>query len=75
NPSRDIFNVSFVSDEVQNLKIRIVNLLGEVVFVDEKEKYIGQYSKAFNLNTYPKGIYMLEIETNSGVVNKKLILQ
>jgi len=75
NPSRDIFNVSFVSDEVQNLKIRIVNLLGEAVFVDEKEKFIGQYSKAFNLNTYPKGIYMLEIETNSGVVNKKLILQ
>jgi|ETNmetMinimDraft_26_1059896.scaffolds.fasta_scaffold08511_2 hypothetical protein len=75
NPSRDIFNVSFVSDEVQNLKIRIVNLLGEAVFVDEKEKFIGQYSKAFNLNPYPKGIYMLEIETNSGVVNKKLILQ
>ena len=42
---------------------------------DEKEKFIGQYSKAFNLNPYPKGIYMLEIETNSGVVNKKLILQ
>ena len=75
NPSRDIFNVTFFSDEVQNLKIRIVNLLGEAVFVDEKEKFIGQYSKAFDLNTYPKGIYMLEIETNSGVVNKKLILQ
>jgi plastocyanin len=75
NPSRDIFNVTFFSDEVQNLKIRIVNLLGEAVFVDEKEKFIGQYSKAFNLNTYSKGIYMLEIEMDDGVVNKKLVLQ
>ncbi len=35
NPSRDIFNVSFVSEEVQDLEIRIVNLLGEVIFIEE----------------------------------------
>ncbi|HIE73299.1 MAG TPA: T9SS type A sorting domain-containing protein, partial [Flavobacteriales bacterium] len=31
--------------------------------------------KQFDLATYPKGIYMLEIEMGDGVVNKKLVLQ
>jgi len=75
NPSRDIFNVTFISEEKQSLEVGVVNLLGEIVFTESKEKFIGEYSKAFDLNTYPNGIYMLKIETNDGVVNKKLILQ
>jgi len=75
NPSRDVFNVSFVSEEIQSLEIRVVNLLGEVTFTESKQEFIGEYSKQFDLATFPKGIYMLEIETNNGVVNKKLILQ
>jgi len=75
NPSRDIFNVSFVSEEVQDLEIRIVNLLGEVIFTENKKEFVGQYTKQFDLATYPKGIYMLEIEMDDGVVNKKLVLQ
>ena len=75
NPSRDIFNITFISEEKQNLEIRVVNLLGEIILAESKEKFIGEYSKLFNLNTYSKGIYLLEVETNDGVVNKKLILQ
>ena len=75
NPSRDIFNISFVSEELQNLKLRILNILGEEIYVEEKEQYIGEYTKEMNLNEYRKGVYFLEIETNNGVINKKLILQ
>jgi hypothetical protein len=75
NPSRDIFNISFVSEELQNLKLSILNVLGEKVYVEEKEEYIGEYTKQINLNNYQKGIYFLEIEIDSGIINKKLILQ
>jgi len=75
NPSRDVFNVSFISEEIQSLEVRVVNLLGEVIFTESKQEFIGEYSKQFDLATFPKGIYMLEIETQNGVVNKKLILQ
>ena len=75
NPSRDVFNISFNSDEIQDLSIRILNLVGAEIYREEKQEFIGEYTKQINLDNYGKGIYFLEIATNNGVVNKKLILQ
>ena len=75
NPSRDKFNISFNSDEVQSFKMMIYNVVGEEIYIEEREEYVGEYIKQINLRNYPKGIYFLEIETNDGVINKKLILQ
>jgi hypothetical protein len=75
NPSRDIFNVSFTSDTKQNLKVRILNVIGEELINENLEQFIGEYTKQINLTNNAKGIYFLEIETNDGIINKKLILQ
>ena len=75
NPSRDIFNVTFTSEDVQDLEVRVINVVGEVVYTENLEQFVGEYAKQFDLATYTKGIYFLEITTNNGVVNKKLILQ
>ena len=75
NPSRDIFNISFVSEEVQDLKIKIVNVIGEEILSDNLQQFIGEYTKQIDLTNNAKGIYFLEIETNNGLINKKLILQ
>ena len=75
NPSRDIFNISFTSDTKQDLKVRIFNVIGEELINENLEQLIGEYTKQINLSDNAKGIYFLEIETNDGVVNKKLILQ
>ena len=75
NPSRDVFNISFTSETVQDLKIRILNVVGEVIISEDLDQFIGEYTKQINLHENAKGIYFLEIETNDGVVNKKLILQ
>ena len=75
NPSRDIFNVSFVSDEVQNLDISITNVVGEAIYNADLEQFVGQFTKEVSLATYPKGVYFLQITTDKGVVTKKLTLQ
>jgi hypothetical protein len=75
NPSRDIFNVSFTSEDAQDLEVRVINVVGEVVYTENLEQFVGEYTKQVDLATYTKGIYFLEITTNNGVVNKKLILQ
>jgi hypothetical protein len=75
NPSRDIFNVSFTSEDVQNLDVRIINVIGEVVYTENLNKFVGEYTKQVDLSTYTKGVYFLEITTDNGVINKKLILQ
>jgi hypothetical protein len=75
NPSDDVFNISFSSEKVQDLKIRILNVIGAQVYTENRENFIGEYTKQISLDKYRKGIYFLEIETNNGIINKKLILQ
>ena len=75
NPSRDVFNISFTSEEIQDLRVRVLNVVGEEIVVEDLQQFVGEYVKQVDLNTYSKGIYFLEIETQQGFINKKLILQ
>jgi len=75
NPSRNIFSISFTSEQIQNLKVRVLNLIGEEIISDDLQQFIGEYTKQINLSDNAKGIYFFEIETDKGIVNKKLILQ
>ena len=75
NPSRDIFNITFTSEDIQDLKVRVLNVIGKELINEELQKFIGEYTKQIDLTNNAKGIYFLEIETNDGVINKKLILQ
>ena len=75
NPSRDVFNISFTSETVQDLRVRVLNVVGEELIKDDLQQFVGEYVKSINLNKYTKGVYFLEIETDGGVINKKLVLQ
>ena len=75
NPSKDVFNITFTSETVQNLKLRVLNIVGEEIILEDLQQFVGEYTKSIDLATYTKGVYFLEITTNNGVVNKKLILQ
>ena len=46
----------------------------EILFEDNRVEYIGEYTKQYNLKNYSKGVYYLEIVTDKGVINKKLVL-
>ena len=75
NPSRDVFNISFTSEDKQTLRVRILSVLGEEIYREDLEDFIGEYTKQVNLEEYSKAVYLLEIETTDGIINKKLILQ
>ena len=75
NPSRDVFNVEFTSETKQSIEVRLVNLVGEIIFTENLVDFEGEYTHSFNLEQYSKGIYLLELDTDNGIINKKLILQ
>ena len=52
-----------------------MNVTGEELINENLQEFIGEYTKQISLTNNAKGIYFLEIETNDGVINKKLILQ
>ena len=70
-----MFNITFASERVQDLRVRVLNVVGEEIVKEELQQFVGEYTKSIDLTTYTKGVYFLEITTNNGVVNKKLILQ
>jgi hypothetical protein len=55
--------------------VKVVNLIGEVVYTENLEEFTGQYTNIVDMNTQPKGVYFLEITTNTGGINKKIVLQ
>jgi hypothetical protein len=75
NPSRDVFNVTFTSEEAQTMTVKVVNMIGEQVFNEELTEFIGNYRKTIDMNKQPKGVYFIEVMTSNGGVNKKIVLQ
>jgi hypothetical protein len=75
NPSRDLFNISFTSEEAQSMSVKVVNMIGEEIYTEELSEFVGQYTKVIDMNTQPKGVYFLEIMTSYGSINQKIILQ
>ena len=65
----------FTSEDVQDLRVRVLNLVGEEILLEDLQQFVGEYTNQINLENNAKGIYFLEIETNQGLINKKLILQ
>jgi hypothetical protein len=75
NPTKGMVSIVFSSNHSQKLQVRIVNIIGEEVFIENLEQFVGEYTKQIDLSNNAKGIYFLEVETIDGIINKKLILQ
>jgi hypothetical protein len=75
NPTRGIFNISFISDELDNFEITIIDAFGQNIAQEDKKEFIGEYTKQVDLSDYPKGIYMIRIKTDSSFVSKRIVVQ
>ena len=74
NPSKDIFNLTFTSEQIQDLRVRVLNVVGEEIVLEDLQQFLGEYTKQIDLEGNAKGIYFLEIEIDDVVIHKKLIL-
>ena len=75
NPSRDVFNISFSSDNLQSISIRVVNVIGEEVYNEELIDFDGTYTHELDMSKNSKGVYFLEINSEKGTLNSKMVLQ
>ena len=60
---------------MKKYKVKIVNIVGEIVYTEHLDRFAGEYTKVIDLTNKAKGIYFLITETDNGIINKKLILQ
>ena len=75
NPTRGLFNISFIAEKIDNFEITIIDAFGKLVSQEDKQDFIGEYIKQVDLSDYPRGIYMLQIRTQNSFVSKRIVLQ
>ena len=75
NPNRGEFNISFVSEKLNNIELIISDDFGKIIHLEKKQSFIGEYTKKINLSAYPKGIYIVQIKTTDSFVSKRVVVQ
>lgn len=75
NPTSNLFKVECGELKSCNIKIQILNSLGQRVYTETKAHTNGNYSKIFDMGDMAKGIYFVEINTGDERTVKKVVLQ
>ena len=69
NPTSGIFNLKM--GKVENVQIKICDMLGNTIYQNNSTWSTIQ----IDLSTQPNGIYLVQLKTEQGIINKKLIIQ
>lgn len=72
NPSNGIFNISVTLPNIQNVDIKIINPIGQEVVTITKIK-TDSFEHDLNLMDFPKGFYILSINTAFNISRIRLI--
>lgn len=82
NPTGNTVTVSIQSTNHKNsFPLKITNTLSQIVYSETIKEITGSYTKQIDLNSLPKGIYFLELQSNSADAPqkktevKKIVLQ
>ena len=75
NPTSGMFKLEFNMNLVSDYNIKVIDVIGELVYEDNLKQFRGKYSKVYDMSDLPKSIYFIEINTPFGIVNKKLVVQ
>ncbi len=75
NPSKGNFILFLKSNYTENASLQIFNITGNLVYKEIFDLENGNSMKKININNLTKGIYIIEVITNSDVITKQLTIQ
>ncbi len=75
NPNNGSFTVKYAAQNTDNITFRIYNTNGQLIFNELIKTHNNVIIKDFDMSGYSKGIYQLQIITDSNILNKKVILR
>ena len=75
NPSSGIFNIAIDNTNFNELRISIVDIQGKEVFNELDKDISSGYNKQIDVKNLAKGIYYINISTDTNVSLQKLIIQ
>jgi hypothetical protein len=74
NPNTGMFTVELDLNEATDLQIELNNVLGQRVYQNSLQQR-SYWRKEFDMTSYVKGVYLLRIATDKGVLQRKIIIE
>jgi hypothetical protein len=71
-PSNGPLNVQFDVIKKENVKIKISNITGQLLYQYEAKNFLGKYDKTIDLGTLSAGIYLLTIQIGDQYYYQKI---
>ena len=68
-------NISFNFDEAQSFDIKLISVTGKIVYDETTENFAGHYLNRIDLSNFAKGVYFLNMQSESGTVNRKIVVK
>ena len=75
NPSNGTFELSFIVPILGDLKIEVVNMLGQPVYTKKYPDYLGSFGKQLNIGHPAAGIYIMRIQYRDSWYLRKLMIK
>ncbi|MEA3443911.1 MAG: T9SS type A sorting domain-containing protein, partial [Bacteroidota bacterium] len=71
NPNSGVFSLLFDNDDIEDLSIEIINILGETVYSEKHNRF--QEKINFDLNYLRNGIYFLKVKMDGEIATKPFV--
>ena len=72
NPTGGIFTISYTIPENEAINLKIIELTGQVVYSNKNLNALSGQENQIDVTGLKKGIYIIRLETVSGIVTKKV---
>ena len=75
NPANNFVNIEFESLMKQHVEVSMLNMLGQKIFTETVTGFIGNYNRNINTSEIKKGIYFIEVKTENGSTQMKIVIE
>ncbi len=75
NPATDELNVNFEASNNENVRVSLIDIVGKEVAVLSNAPVNGSQSIRYNTSAFPKGVYMVRVQSGAETLTKKVVLQ
>ena len=74
NPTKETATIELYSSDNTNVEIKIINILGEIVYRSNLNLNTGINLKNISVTNFQSGVYFINTEIDQNTVSKKLII-
>lgn len=75
NPTKGIFSVDVNADQIHTADLKVIDVLGKVVFEQKELNINGSHQSSIDLSNNPEGIYFVVVSSEDLSTVKKIFLQ